>query len=363
MFSYFTSNADADIQYPIKKYFKWNIIKKMYSQELERLKDYYRGREYNYNNNNMLIKLIKTLARDHHLPVLEYLSYVDTDARYVSSQFDIVSNRHSGKVLQNILFEGRSNEIFLYTDNAVDPATFEKDWKTYESIRVIKTDIANANYPLLFRYEKYSPGVTIFEIDIKALMLQYYYWCNERKMADRDIAANVFLPTIVIPNISNSLVDYCIWNRFCAIANNEPIADMPQEHPIHLIDYSKGIDDVLRNVVKDNTNTSIYITQLLRTIPSIIADNAQDALLITNSYYNKQSKWVLLLSRLDDIITLHKLVGERGARVNKPLFGKMPYEVKSMSRDTAIYESKLDSYTLVVIDECLKYIKNNIGKR
>jgi len=363
MFNYFTNNNDADIQYPIKKYFKWNLVKKMYRGELEKTKDYYRNREYNFGNSNPLVRLVKTLSRSPDLTALEFLSYIDIDTEYIVKQFDFVSNLSSGKVLDNVLFSGDSREIFLYVDNAVDPMTFKSDWRTYESIKVVKTDITNINYPVLFRYDKISPGITVFEIDVKALMLQYYYWVKERLLADRDTAANVFIPTVVVPNISNSLVDRVIWNRFKLLATGEPIDNYGPKHPISLIDYQTGIDEILLDIADDNLDQSIYMSQLLKTIPAIIENDQYDAMQISKSYYNKQSQWALWVSRLEDIIDLHKMLGVAGYRKNRDLFIKLPYEVKQLNRRSTEYEDKLDLYNLELMKENIEYINKNIGKR
>jgi len=363
MFNYFTNNNDADIQYPIKKYFKWNLVKKMYRGELEKTKDYYRNREYNFGNSNPLVRLVKTLSRSPDLTALEFLSYIDIDTEYIVKQFDFVSNLSSGKVLDNVLFSGDSREIFLYVDNAVDPMTLKSDWRTYESIKVVKTDITNINYPVLFRYDKISPGITVFEIDVKAIMLQYYYWVKERLLADRDTAANVFIPTVVVPNISNSLVDRVIWNRFKLLATGEPIDNYGPKHPISLIDYQTGIDEILLDIADDNLDQSIYMSQLLKTIPAIIENDQYDAMQISKSYYNKQSQWALWVSRLEDIIDLHKMLGVAGYRKNRDLFIKLPYEVKQLNRRSTEYEDKLDLYNLELMKENIEYINKNIGKR
>jgi len=363
MFNYFINPLDEDVRYPTKKYFKWNLVKKMYARELNRVKDYYRNREYNYDNNNMFIKLIKTLARDNTLPVLDYLEYINTDAKYAISRFGFVSNRSHGSVMDNVLLERESSEAFLYIDNAIDILDMETGWRDYESIRVISSDITDIYYPTLFKYTRPAGRITIYEVDIKAIMLQYYYWSKERKALDRDTSANVFFPTVVIPNISNSIIDQAIWNRFKSFVIDEPMVISRMRHPIALIDYTKGIDSVLLDIIKDVRDTSIPVSQLLKTIPNITNSDTYHTLQITKSYYNKQSKWILWVARLNDIVIIHKLLGDRGYKLNRALFNSLPYELKLMNRRESTYVGWLDPLTEVSILADIEYLEKTLGKR
>jgi hypothetical protein len=335
----------------------------MYPKEMAKAVDYYRNRNHAINNSNVLVRLVKTMYQDTTIPVLDYLSYIDNDAPYIARQFNMVTNGNKGRVLENVVFEGNSDEVFVVVDHTVDPFEFADTWRDFQSIRVIKTDSTDINYPIPFDYEKKLSGITIFEIDIKAMMLQYYYWSKERVSEERGTSANVFLPSVVLPNIAYSLTDYAIWNRLKMIHSGLDIPDSNIKHPLYLIDYTKGIDDVLKNIVKDNTNTSIYVTQLLKTVPAMFSESAMDVLYIYKDYYTMQSKWVLWVARLSEIVAIHKLIGKRGVRINKSLYSKIPYTVKLMDNGESTYNDKLGAYDRSVIRRDLAYVARYIGKR
>jgi len=363
MFNYFVTNPDKDIAYPIKKYFKWNVLKRMYLSELDKVKEYYRNRERALNNDNPLVRLINLEYHDTSIDVFAYLGYIDNDIEYLVRQFNFVTNQNKGEILHNVIFENNSQEVFLYVDRQVDPIDMEGLWREYSPIRVISTDITDVNYPTAFRYDHQGSDVSIFEIDVKAMMLQYRYWAKYRLRNDMDVAPNIFLATVVYPNISDSLVDMAIWNRFKKLSQGYAIPESKTKHPMYTIDYTKGIDDVLLNLIKENTDTSIYVSQLLMTIPMIVKDSAYDVLQIDKQYYNRQSKWVLWVSRLDDIVTLHKALGKRGAKLNRQMFRQLPYEAKFMLRSEALYKDILDDYGDQKMSNGIKYIHTHIGKR
>jgi len=363
MFRYFTTASD-DTEYPIKKYFEWNLIKTMAGEQIEKAKDYYRNREYSYPNNNPIIRLLKMMLRDPNaMDIFEYMDYVDNAIPYLTKQFLLVDSHSQGKVLTNVLMSGSSNETFIVVDNTTDLLGAADNWKELESIRVISSDITDVNYPVLFDYYKYSPGLTMFEIDLRAIAVQYYYWAKTRVYGDLAININVFFPMVVIPNILNSLMDIAIWNRYKSIASGMTIVDNDNKKPIALIDYTTGIDDVLSKVAKHLDGNSYYVTQLLRSVPMITSDSAYDVLRLSISIYTRQSLWSLWVSRADDITVIYNTMGKRGHRINKMLFNRLPYVVRNMRNREGALEDIIDPYSEYLLDRFMDWVDAELGKK
>lgn len=363
MFSYFTSDPDSDIRYPIRKYFEWNIIHKMATGELAKVKDYYRHREYSYPNNNMLIRLLKLLVRDPEMDIFEYMQYVDTDATYLPKQFGIASTISPGGVHENVLFRAGSDEAFLAIDQAPDPIEMESLWEDYESIKVIHTDLTDTDYPVLFDYIKTTKGLTVYTIDLRAIAMQYYYWARTRMNTELAVNINVFFPMVVIPNITNSLMDMCIWNRFKMIASGRPLLSKSHKHPMALIDYTEGIDDVLSKLVHHISKSSAYVSELLRSVPMLSAGDGYELLQIPQSLYTRQDKWVLWIARMDDIMLIHKLSGKKGERLNRQLYNQLPVDVRAMRNREGKLEDTLNEQGANKLEEFMSYVDKNIGKR
>jgi len=364
VFKYFINTQDSNTQYPIKKYYKWEAIKKLYNIELAKVKEYYRHREYNFSNNNMLTKLIKTLSRSTTLPVLDYLEYIDTDIPYICKQMGITNNLSQGKVHDNVLFEGNSKEVFISVNSTIDPFSMCDVWLDYPSIRAVKTDVTDLDYPVLFRYPKLGLGISVFEIDIRAIMLQYYYWSKGRMFNDLDTSVNIFIPLVVIPNILDSMIDLAIWNRYITIANGNKIYNPESSrHAINVINLTSRIDNVLKDVIKDTKDHSLYITQFLRHIPVLLEQDMYNVLNIHKEIYNRQSKWVLWVTRISDIVSIHKTLGVRGYRLNKNWFNLLPYEIKLIENRDGALDNILGEYHYSTFQNNINYIKENIGKR
>jgi len=363
MFDIFTT-TDSDINYPIKKYSKFDYLKKYYLNELAQIKTYYRNRNFTVKNDNMLVRLVKSLARDITLDVIEYFKYIDTDTPYTIKQFGIVSNSNKGKILDNVVFEGSSREVFVLTDNIIDIFDLEDNWRTYPSIKLIKSTLTDINYPVPFNYEINSLDLNIFTISPQAIMLQYYYWAKEKTAIGDGTAVNLFIQEVILLNITDSIIGVNLWNRLLSIMGvKDYYRDNGSRHPVNIINYTSKIDSVLEDIASDIKKKPMYIEQLLKTVPELTCLNSDVALHIDKTIYNKQSKWILWVSRLDYIVAIHRMLGKRGFRLNKRWYYKLVYEIKALKNRDADVATVLDIYNCLQLTENIKYVDKHIAVR
>jgi len=364
MFNFFVK-PKSPFNYPIKKYYKFEYIKRKYNFEINKVKDYYRGKNRAVNNRHILNRLITILAPTYTLEDFDYYSRVDSNSRLVSKQFNIVSNINKGKVLNNELYGGNSEELLLYTESDIDLGSFKYTWMTATPIRCIYSSSSDVSFS--FPYENITlpkNSFHIFEIDITMMVMMYKYWCIERVKEDNSTNPNVFIATMVLPNIIDSLIDIRIFNRYLDIAvGNSVNEEIVNVHPFPIVDYTKGIDDVLKQVVKDTGNTSIPLEQLLLSIPVIVEDNALEIVKLTHTYFTAQSKWVLYISRIKVILKLLKVFNKRGIARNKDIVNELPFILKTILRRSGGLPDILPKELLTGFFTDVKAIQKITGKR
>lgn len=362
MFKLFINNDDTT-RYPIKKYTKFDYIKRRYNTELTKVKEYYREKERAVDNKHLISRLVNTLTPSLSLDIYDYLKVIDTNARFLSKQFGIVSNINSGVVMDNLFFGKNSNEILLYKEHPIDLDDFEGNWKEYVPIKVIYTDSTDLDMSIPFNDKQYFiPVLNVMSIDVVVLMLQYYKWANHRMLTAQTTNTNVFVSQVVLPNMLDNILDLAIYNRFMYIVDEREIPEFTFNHPFHVLDLSPGVDKILTDVVKDLEDTSIPVMQILQTIPSIVNENMYDALFIDHKYYTKQSEWVLLLSRIYTINDMVRLLGKKGISRNKDLLSKLPVYIKELSNSRTI-DNKLPAMLNLNFEYELATLKKKIGKR
>ena len=362
MFKLFVNNND-DTRYPIKKYTKFDYIKRRYLTELTKVKDYYRNKERAVDNKHLVSRLVNMLTPSLSLDIYDYLKVIDTNARFLSRQFGIVSNIHSGVVMDNIFFGKNSKEILLYKEHPIDLDHFEENWMNYTPVKVIYTDSTDLNMDIPFNNKQYFlPVLNIMSIDIVVLMLQYYKWANNRMLMSLATNTNIFISQIVLPNMLDNMLDLAIYNRFMKLSEEREIPEFKINHPFHVLDLSPGVDKILLDIVKDLKSTNIPVMQILQTIPTITNVDMYDVLFIDHKYYTKQSEWVLLLSRIYTINDLVRLLGKKGMSRNKDLLNKLPVYLKAKDRARTIEGKLPDMLNLDFIYE-LSVLKKKVGHR
>lgn len=362
MFSFFTRGRYT-YEYSITKFSKFLYLERRYSEQLSKVKEYYIYRERAVNNNHILNRIITNLSASLNLPDYEYLKIVGTNARFLSKQFHITSNISRGDVIESIFYGKNSKEVLLYTENEIYLEDMSKNWREYQPVRCIyHTDTDLDFYIPEGKKDYITDHISVYEIDIIMLLMQYRYWAKERIAYGNSDNPNVFIPTIVLPNMIKQILNISLFNRYISIAKGEDIPDFRIKHPFQVLDYSKGFDSIYKDSVKYTKNKNIPLEQLLLQVP-LINSNAIDVLNIKHKYYTSQSLWVLWVTRIELIANIITIMGEKGKKRNTDLFNVLPTKIKELENRKTIISSNLGADVLYNIEYHINIIKNEIGKR
>lgn len=368
MFKLFTTER-YDYNYPIKKYSKFDYIKRRYLDELDHVLSYYHNKDYAVNNNHLLNRLITNLMTSLNTDPYEYLNRIAVNARLVSKQFNIVSNINSGEILDNVFFGKGSREILLYREDLIDLDYIEENYKNMDTVRVIYTESTDLDFYVPRNQKVYlTPVLNIMSIDIVALLMQYRYWALDRIANDASTNPNVFIAQIVLPNMVPNMLDLAIWNRYIHLALDQPISTFTIKHPFNVLDYSTGIDNILSSVVKDTKDVNQPLIQTILSVPTIYNVDMLATLYIGHKFYTQQSEWVLWLSRTNVVADLLTLLNSKGIRRNAGLLNVLPVLVKQMKRALAgVISQKFnktgDIMLIADFEMSLDIIKKKIGRR
>lgn len=345
MFNFFTTTPSG-IEYTVKKYYKFEYIKRRYLYEVNKIKEYYRSRDRAVTNTHILTRLVSILAPNCNSDDFEYFKIVDTEAKYISRQFNIVSNISKGKVFENELYGGNSYETILYTQTDLNLDILKLTWMNETPLRCIQTTSTDVNFSFPYTNVKLNkPTYSVFELNINLMLMMYKYWCIERLRNDMSINANVFVATYVLPNTIDSMLDMGIMNRFLALSNNNKVSsEVFNPHPFNILNYSSGIDEILKSILRDVRGEKIYLEQLLKSIPGICSKDMLSVIKLSNKYYTRQSKWVLWSSRIKSIRQLLYILGKKGRSMNKSEITKLPYIFKTIKNRDSDLEMVLPEF-------------------
>jgi hypothetical protein len=353
-----------ELNTPIKQYSKFDMIRDKYKYELEKIKEYYRNRDRAVDNQNVFAKLLTILTPNIEIDLIDYLKGVESNAIYFSKQFDFVSNISKGKLLENNFYFYNSKELLLYIENDIDIFTVANKWKEIESVKVVYTENTAIDFEILFgNKELPNEKLTMFEVNVVLMALQYKYWALERKKNDMSTNPNVFVARVILPNLLDNMLDLVIFNRFLELYQYGSIDEFEIDHPFAVSDYSNKLDKVLKDVLKDTVNNSIPIEQFINTIPTIANDCMLDVLKINKPFYTKQSEWALWVGRIKYIALILEMMGERGRARNRDYINYLPSRIRALENRSTEVRDQLSSDMLLDFEYQIEKIKNMLGRR
>jgi len=359
MFNFFIKNNNL-IKYSKEKYSKWDFIQRRYNDQMNIVLSYYYNKDRAINNSNMLSRVLDTALAGEYIDIFEFIKKVSANARYVSKMFDITSNINYGKIHNNVVYGIDSKEIFLYIEPEIDVFDIENNWLNYRSLRAIYTEKTELDFAVPFQDISNNNRLTVFEIDIIGMCVQYWYWKEMRISMDKSTDTNVFIATIVLPNSLPTIMDLSIYNRFLNISKNTKNANTKQLLPFNVLDYTKGIDKILKTISKTYKGHNIPLQQLLDTIPTLYHTSMLDVIRIKHNIFTTQSYWVLVISRLKYISDLIDFLGKKGLARNTEYTSSLPLTIKRIrNTNYTILDKRLKNK----IKKYLNNIDNKIGKR
>lgn len=347
-----------------KKYSKFDWIKRRYLFDINKVVEYYQNRPRVVENRNIFSRLIYLLSPNIDLDLIDYFKYVDRSGEYLARTFGLVSNISKGKVFKNLFYLDNEYVVVNYSNNYINLLNVPHTWRLLRPLRMIYSTSTDFDY---YQFDKSKSRreitTTCVELDINMMLLQYKYWARERLRLGYSTNPNVYVCEMLYPNFMLTSIDIILFNRFIKLFYNEPIEEFTLKHPFHLLDYTKGIDNIYSTIISDYDRANVPIVQLLRTIPTIVNNDMIDTLYINRPVYNRQSEWALWVARIRYINFIIDILGERGRNRNKQELNTLPALIRMLeNRSTDIY-SQLPDDLHSEFNMYLEQIKNKIGRR
>lgn len=352
------------IQYAIKKYSRFDYIKRRYEYELNKILNYYHNRDRAVEGRNIFSRMIHLLSPNIDTDIGDFFSYADREGPYIAKQFHLVSNMNKGRVYENLFYHRNNYVIINHVNSGYNLFNIKENWINLCPLRITYSNITDLDFYLLDNTKALNyKTVMVCELDIILMLLQYYFWCKERLHEDFSTNSNVFVYKVLLPNAMKTGIDICIFNRFMNLFYNYDMNNFELKHPFHVIDFRNYVDEILKLIIKDIDKGNYAIEQVLHMLPTIVNENMIDALYINNPWFNRQSEWTIWVARIKYIDFLIDLIGKRGVSRNKHLLNRLPSRIRELENRSTHYEHMLPNELLTDMNYHIENIKEKIGRR
>lgn len=350
--------SKTPIKFTSKTYPRFTEIQKNVLEDLNELVMYYNDSNYYLKNNHLLVRLVMLIVPNPELELFKFIKTVESNINRIVKILDMSNPLHTGRVHNGIFYGDNSNEILISVENRIPIEHIIDDWKRIESVKVIYHEDYTLDLDLPNGSNRFNmDALSIFEINILALALQYKMWYMEI-VNDLDAISNnaSFISRYVIPNILYSHLDIVIFNRLVAIYNNIDLPNRDFKHPVDIRNPEHLIDRMLAYQLKYLEDKSIDYGQFLYNIPSFNSDTLLDQLSNTNYPDTKQIRWCKLLSTFNIIQNVILIAGPKSYSNNKELITRLKQQINIVKRDKT-YLNILDTDTLNDFNNFIDFIE------
>ncbi len=305
-------NRDYPIQHGVTRSSSWDNVIKYYKNDLNLIDSKYKSMEKRVNNDHILVRLIKHIDIDFTKNIFDYVTALDTTYMFTIKDMHVSSSINKGKIINKEIISD-SDSLLINTDFEIDLFNADLTYLNIPSIRILYHDGIglSMNHPSkigeLINY-------TVFDIDVKLLMVQYKIWALKRVELDYDVDPAVFVYTILLTNLIPSFLETSILNRFFLI--EDEMEDIKSTHLFNTRDLYSITDKELLYLKKRLYRKKMYYEEFLKSIPMVFSKDAYETLHVSSRVLNSNNLWSNYLGRSEYILYILEALGNRGIKKN-----------------------------------------------
>ena len=322
---------------------EFELVRRVYTSQIDNIVSYYQENVKVVQNQHLLCRILNLFTPSTDYDLNTFIGIVYARAPYIAKHFKLTSEISYGELFTDVFYRGY--QVIMYNEEYFNVHDAVKDWKNLRAIKVLKHPISNLTclLPNPDRYPTREAGLSCVSINLPMLILQYREFLKNELLKPEGSLGGVqqFVARYALPNMLYSHIDVCLVNRFYNLCYDRPNVDSDiSKHAIMIIDYSKRVDNVLRQLVKYLRNKTLPYSGYLKLIPAIYSEDGQETLIVPDHIKTRQNWWALYLSRLDTMKMLMELGGQMGVARNGELIARAKVDSKRLLQEN-IYGSQL----------------------
>lgn len=315
----------------------WLYAKAGLKRNLNTVTSYYHSRGFATKGNHFLIRLLDSINVDHDIDIERFYDIVSAKTNKLSISFGMTSSVYSGKFFDGIFYGPEVKEILIADDTYISPYEIQKNWKHIQSITVL--DHPKSDLDLLLPNGKTTSaesGTATILINVPALATQFREFAKEQQARIGEgvnpISMAMFIHKYVLPNMLYSHLDVALFNRMNNMAIGKPMGETTVKHPIVVLDYTKHVDEVYRDLLKRIQSTEVDFWAILRSIPMCTDNNALELMRLPDMASTRQLAWAEFVTRLKCVQFLVSTAVMHGRKINNT---ELNYFLKTVTMYTS----------------------------
>lgn len=300
-----------------------NYLRRLYQFNLESIQEYYKTRNFAVKNTHILSRILEHFPLYLQYDSFRYLDFANDRTKYLAKHFKFTSEIEKGIVHPAHFYGNQGEELILANYDLFNVTETEVNWKTASPITVLTHPRNDSKLLLpLGNIDQSRSGLASIHINIPMLSIKYREFMREQAInystEERMVLnKNHFVTKYVLPTMMKDTIDHTFLNRVMDKFYGREVITPTFKHRFKIFEPTKQIDRYTENILDVITNKKLEFTNLLRNIPLIFKQDASELLSLGDLALTRQTKWAVIVSRLDYLVFLLDIIKDKDNNLNK----------------------------------------------
>lgn len=320
---------------------EWLYVRDGLKRNLETLTRNNRRQPNVVASNHLLVRVLQSITVSQSHPLERYYSLVDGMSLNLATTFRMTSPINKGNLFEGPFYGPGSNEIIVAHNTDFDFNVADKNWQNLQPVQLLRHPFSDLNLgiPDGTKYGT-EEGLSVVLVNITMLAVMYRAFRNNEQaiLGDGESQRSVmhFVRMYVLPNMLYTHLDLALFNRIDKLSRGDSMGDSNFRHPFYLTDYSARANYIQENLLEKLQRVPKDFPGILRTVPAVTQDTMEGAMDLPDLPPTRQVSWALLVSRLNMILFLYRVCGQRLSAGNRQEINKIRRDILALRTEQAI---------------------------
>ena len=316
-----------------------NYLRRLYQFNKDSIETYYLERSFAVKNTHILSRFLEHLSPFLGYDVYRYLQYADDRTTYLSKHFKFTSDLEKGMIHPPYFFGNGGEEIILTEYETFDIQSFLKNWKLEPCIRVLTHPRNDTKLLLpLGNDNKGRGGLSVLVLNPLKLALKYREFMRLQAKAEVEgrpvLNKNFFIMRHVLNTTISDIADHLLLNKLMDKFYGRDEVTPKFKHRFKIYEPVTQINRYVDQTLNVITSKPLDFINILHNVQLLFNKDASTLLTLPGMSGTRQSKWALVVSRLEYMVFLYEVCKSKD--MNKHHINDWKRLIARLERDSAM---------------------------
>lgn len=316
-----------------------NYLRRLYRFNKDAIERYYLRRDFAVKNTHILSRFLEHISPNFSYDQYRYLEYLDHKVTYLSKHFKFTSDIEKGLVHLPYFYGNQGEEIIISNYEPFDPVEVANNWKIEPCISVLTQPRNDTRLLLpLGINDEGRGGFSSVVIDPMRLAVKYRMFLKEQYKNSLTEGGNVlnknhFVMKYVLPTTVQDNIDHMLLNKVMDKFYGREEVTPKYQHKFKIYEPTTQITRYIDETLETITKKKLDFINILNNIQLIFNLTASDLLSLPDLVGTRQSRWAIVISRLEYMCFLYDVAKDKGR--NKTFINDWKRLVERLDRDNS----------------------------